>query len=56
MNVRELEPKIVWNFFEDLNDFKFTKITNKKRLKISNFYKTKISRECFLEDYKKLYE
>ena len=40
----------------DLNDFKFTKITNKKRLKISNFYKKKISRECFLEDYKRLYE
>ena len=40
----------------NLDDFKFIKITNKKRLKISNFYKKKISRECFLGDYKRLYE
>ena len=36
MNVRELEPKIVWNFFEDLNAVprpskKEEKIIEKKR-------------------------
>jgi len=40
----------------DLNYFNFTKTNNKNRLKISSFYKKNISRECFLEDYKRLYE
>ncbi len=40
----------------DSNYFNFTKINNKNRSKISTFYKKKISRECFLEDYKRLYE
>ena len=40
----------------DLNYFNFAKTNNKNRLRISSFYKKNISRECFLKDYKRLYE